>query len=277
MQEIQYIERKRIHLNSLYGTKNNGSFNSNVIFNKFNIIPRSKDILYSEINLCCCEIPFSFYTINDNNNILGLSTGDIVLTNGNYNVNTFKTMINNLLPIGMTFLYNSLTGKASLNYNQYFFVKGNSTCYKIFGFFAGNIYYSNINYTIEFPFLFDISGTKNIYIKTNSLFLGSIGQENENDILHVVQNNVNPFGLIYYNNIASNFFHNIGDQEISNIDIRITDEFNNLINFNGIDWTISLQINIYRIKLLSLNKFLSFNYDISEKDDNNIIDNIDIN
>jgi len=36
---------------------------------------------------------------------------------------------------------------------------------------------------------------------------------------------------------------------LSIIDIRIYDENNNLINFNGVDWSIVLQMNIHRRKM----------------------------
>jgi hypothetical protein len=48
---------------------------------------------------------------------------------------------------------------------------------------------------------------------------------------------------VFYNNIT-NYHYIFKNNELSSIGIEITDDFDNFINFNNIDWCITLQIDI---------------------------------
>jgi hypothetical protein len=56
-----------------------------------------------------------------------------------------------------------------------------------------------------------------------------------------------PYSLIEYNNI-NNFRTNLYINTINVIKIKLTDENGNLINFNGCDYSITLQIDIEPFK-----------------------------
>jgi hypothetical protein len=48
-------------------------------------------------------------------------------------------------------------------------------------------------------------------------------------------------GLIFYNNVT-NYKTIFNNSQLSSIQIQIVDDSNNLINFNNIDWALTLQI-----------------------------------
>ena len=50
-------------------------------------------------------------------------------------------------------------------------------------------------------------------------------------------------GIVFYNNI-SHYKSIIKNKELSCITIEIQDDSKNLINFNNIDWTMTLQIDL---------------------------------
>ena len=66
-----------------------------------------------------------------------------------------------------------------------------------------------------------------------------------NNLIETLSVNVPPFGLILYNNIDSTYGH-LRTQYLSTIDIQIRDEFNNLVNFNAIDWTMTIVLIVYK-------------------------------
>jgi hypothetical protein len=55
---------------------------------------------------------------------------------------------------------------------------------------------------------------------------------------------VEPFSILLYNNY-SNSKHIIKNKNLDNIEIKIYDDDNNLVDFNSIDWSITLEIESY--------------------------------
>jgi hypothetical protein len=82
----------QINLSSSSASIKNGSNNSVMIFN-IPVIKKEQNILYNQVSLINAQIPVSYYTINESNNLLVLSTGSFTLISGNYNATSFKTML----------------------------------------------------------------------------------------------------------------------------------------------------------------------------------------
>jgi hypothetical protein len=64
-------------------------------------------------------------------------------------------------------------------------------------------------------------------------------------LIETLSVNVAGFGLILYNNIDSTYGH-LKTSYLSTIDIQIRDELGNLINFNGVNWTMTIVLIIYK-------------------------------
>ena len=127
---MEYItDSKQINLSSYSATTKNGSLNSSLYFNLNNILKKEQDILYNLVSVVHCEIPVSFYIINNTNNLFSysveilsvLQTFNITLTNGNYNASTFKTMFLSKLGGGWSLSLSNSTGQFTLTsvYNGY--------------------------------------------------------------------------------------------------------------------------------------------------------------
>ena len=58
-----------------------------------------------------------------------------------------------------------------------------------------------------------------------------------------MQNNAAPIAVVYYVNQTNTQFI-INDLNITTININVTDDDNNLINFNNVYWTITMLLDI---------------------------------
>ena len=64
----------QINLSSNTASVKNSSYNSVMIFN-LPIMKKEHNVLYNQVSLISEQIPVSYYTINDNNNLFVLSSG----------------------------------------------------------------------------------------------------------------------------------------------------------------------------------------------------------
>ena len=232
-------ETKNYYLNSNNTTAKNGTFKSDIVFNISNLVKSDKNIIYNNISIIHAELPFSFYIVNEYNNLLSLSTGNIIIDVGNYNANSLMKYLNTKFPIGMVMTLDRTTGKFNITYNSNFVINSSSTCQKLLGLLK-NINYSGFN--ITFPYPANCLGTNNIYIKSPNVILDNYNTSTKDYItLLSIPVSVEPFDLIIYNNFSQTK-HLLKNKTLDSIEIIITDDDNNKINFNNTDWSISLQI-----------------------------------
>ena len=236
-------DTKKYFLTPTGADKKNDTFNSQLNYNVNGVIQDEKYILYNTLSIVHAEIPYSFYVINLYNNILSLSTGDIVIDKGNYNASSLMKAINAKLPTHMVMTYNSFNGKFTITYNNSFSIKDTTTMSSILGLERNKEYHS-IASKIDFPFPANLLGTKNLYIKTNFIISNLNLNTNDYETLACIPVNVEPFSIILFNNY-SNSSHIIKNKTLDNIEIRIYDDDNNLVNFNNVDWSITIEINSF--------------------------------
>jgi len=251
------IDSKQISLSSNSATSKNGSLNSSLYFNLNNILKKDQDILYNLISVVHCEIPVSFYVINSTNNKLRIKIGTnpsvpYTLTNGNYNASSFRTMLLGLLGANWTLTLNSFTGIYTLGYISSFQIMSDSTCYTLMGFVANTTYTSNASYNIVMPYPCNFLGITRLKIKSNVIQTHNIDSysKGRSNILCTIPINNASFGLLIYTNFT-NFKSIFPNNNLDYIDIQITDDFDQLIDFNGIDINITLQIDTVRKYLTS--------------------------
>jgi hypothetical protein len=233
-------DAKQINLSSVSADVKYNVLNSNMRFSIPFFIKKDKNILYNTIKVLHAEIPYSFYIINEYNNILVLSTGTIAMPYGNYNANTFLRMIQPLLPTGMTITFDTSNGKFTFTYNQAFAILATST----FGALVGIKTSVNSNSNkIICPYPANFLGTKNLYIKTPNIILENFNTITKDYItLFTIPVDVPPFGIILYDNISGSKNYIKNSNSMDYLDIIITDDNNNEVDFNSIDWTITIEV-----------------------------------
>jgi len=248
-------EKRIISLNSNNGTTyNNGSFLSDISFDFANILSPDRSILFVEAGVGSAEIPASFFNIDIANNVfnyrLNSTNFSITITPGNYNYSTLiSTMTALLLVNGHTFTFtlnrstNILTMTCSTGtWNEI----NSSSIYFVLGF-AFNTTYTIVANTITFPNLFNLLGQKRIKIYSNNISIDSYDSVNKqtSNLLASISVNQPGFNLITFQN-TDGVYSRMRNHYLSTVDIQLRDELNNLYNFNGINWTISIHLILYR-------------------------------
>lgn len=232
-------DSKKIFL-SPSGADIKNSLFSELTYNIQGLVKKDKSIIYNTIRIIHAEIPYSFYIVNQYNNKLNLSTGNIVIPNGNYNANTFMVAIKSLLPVGMDITFNTTNGKFTFTYNSEFQIYNTSTCYKLIGLNKAN--YSSTSGTLVCVNPANFLGSKNIYIKAKNIILENFNTTTKDySTLSSIALSVPPFGIVMYDNSSASK-NLIKNSQLDYLNIEICDEDNNLVDFNGIEWTITLEI-----------------------------------
>ena len=261
-QSIQYqnqqqpITKTRVfNISSKNAIKRNGTKNSNLSIALPSLMNKTDNVLNIYFSIVHCEIPNSMYLINSNNNILNFGIPyTTTLTIGNYNVNTFMTMISSLLPSGMTLSYNSLTYQFTFSYTTSFSILSTSTCLSLIG--LGTTTSSTSN-SIICPYPINFLPLPRIHFRSPQLNFGCYNSvDTTSDTFLCLQNNGNIGGMILYNNYAK-LRHHYEKEDLLNLDIRITDDNNNEIDFNNFDWYLSFQIDFEYLPLFDNNLSLS--------------------
>jgi hypothetical protein len=266
-----YNKNKLITLNSKYGIQQNGTYKSDLLFNFKNLLSDEQHMLKSEVIVLNAQIPVSFYVINDYNNVLtisgsGILTTTITIDTGNYNANTLISELKSqFLTSGVVFSnikINKNSGKlvfTALLFTNYSF---SGSMLSVLGT-TSSIESNSTVYRCIYPL--NLLGTERLSIKSERLAVQSVSSIDYSfsNTLITIPVDVSPFSMISYNSQSDINKNLLNVRTINELDIKIYDENNNLINFNNLDWNITLIITT-EIKFdqqeISLNTLLKNNY-----------------
>ncbi len=243
-------ETRLLNLSSEFATyKNNTTFLSDVTFDVNGLLVSDDNIVDVNVSLVHAEIPVSFYVINYTNNVFTY-TISAIQTNlnipvGNYNVTTLFTYLQANTPF--TFIFNKINGLVTITHPSANFIITGNAFGVILGFQSGSTNNSILfNLTGNFPI--NLLGIKKLNIVSNELITHNFtAGKGFNSLLASLAVDQPAYGLIVFEN-KSNVKHSIQLKELNKIDIQITDEKNNLINFNNIDWSLLIAVYITKIK-----------------------------
>lgn len=200
------------------------------------------------------EVPNSFYIVNYTNNQFVLNSTTYTLTRGNYNVNTFITMLLAAIPVGYGLTYNSATTKLTMTNASSFTINANSnasTVNSIMGLGTTAL----TGTSITFPNVVNFIPLQRINFRSNYFKFGCYSTaDNSSDIFLPLQNNAGQNSIINYTNQSQSKFL-IQDKSITTFVINVTDDYGNLINFNGIDWLMTIQIDIDYLETPKITNF----------------------
>jgi hypothetical protein len=249
----------------------NGAYRSKVQYDLRSYINFSADetIEYVTLSMPYAVITNSNYIVNEYNNVLNFtyagSTSTTVIPEGNYTIASFITQIQSTaIPTNyFVMTYSNTTNKITLTstptYQSLFpgstwGFAANCTCDYIFGF-------SGITQTtgtaITLPRSMNFLPCPRFIIHcnllNNGLMLSNNSYVGSTDILASIPNVAKLNSQIIYENYSGEFL--VKSLEATSIVISITDDNNNLINFNGISAYFVLRFNVFRH---SIEKPLSF-------------------
>jgi hypothetical protein len=237
-----------IYLNS---RKANNYYNG-LISDSLYILP-SIEITQDEnalISIKNAVIPYSFYNVNITNSKLnyvidGVSYS-INLTFGNYNVNTLKAHLIELIGELFSITYVAKTNKFIFTHSTDDFIfLSSSNCFEILGF-KDNFNYSSIDYSLTSTISINLFTIKNIYVCSNNFILNNIDSNNHNksNIICSIPVNGSMNSILFYEDNTKHLVHKLDN--ITNLRISLTDEDGELIDFNDVHYSITLEITIVK-------------------------------
>lgn len=240
-------------INSKYASYfvNGTTFKSDMIF-YFTPIPALRDTNF-KIKLINFVFPVSFYLVDTNNQTLYFKTTAYTLTNGNYNVNTFLTMLTTILASeSISISYSSITNKYTFSRpiaSGSFFFGGLSKCLTLLGFpentTTATSTISGSNYILTSTQPVNLSGQYNtVYVDLVNFSASNMGSTNgkRSSVLCSIPVAVNQGALMYFvNNTDSHSI--LQDNQITFLHLRILGEdLVSPVNFQGVDWSMNVEI-----------------------------------
>ena len=246
-----YQDNRLITLNSQDGEQMNGTYLSNIKFNFSGLLQDDIYLVRTYITVLNAQFPVSFYIIDETDNILYYTDNSVSktleLTSANYNGNQMVTALNtgftaNSSPITCFLapqtgiLYFSITGGNNITFLS------TSTVKNILGFDV-DISSSSL---LKLPYQLNLLGKKKLFINSNNLRNSAFTSKSFSSVQTIATIPVDqpPYGLINYASISDLEKNILFNRSLDVIDIQIFDEDNKYINFQNINWSITLCLTI---------------------------------
>ena len=224
----------------------NGDFCSQIRVQLPDLTFHNTHIQNAYFSVVHAEVPNSFYIVNYTNNQFVLDGITYTLVKGNYNVNTFITMILTIIPVGYALTYNSATTKLTMTHiTTNFTINASSTASTVNNIMGlGITDLTSAALTLTMPNVVNFIPLQRINFRTNYFNFGCYSTlDGSSDIFLPLQNNAGQNSIInYINQTQAKFL--IQDRNITTFVISVTDDKNQLINFNGVDFLMTIQIDI---------------------------------
>jgi hypothetical protein len=126
----------------------------------------------------------------------------------------------------------------------------------VLGFNIPTQMYSSSNGKITSPYAINFGGILKLDVKTSSFNLTNMDsyQKGRTNTIASIPVNSAQNGYVMYNNFT-NYNSMFRNSSITDLNIIIQDEFNNFIDFNNSDWSITVQIDVMT-RILDANESL---------------------
>jgi len=271
------VDQYPILLNSDHASQyKNGAYLSDVVFNFQNILDRGPMDISTTVSVLNAQFCCSFYAVDYSVNTLSYqySAGfyTITIPPGNYNANSLCAALQTQFLTNshdITVTVNRTTGQLSFAKSgasfQFF---ATSTCKGVIG--LGNANIASVSGVITCPYAMNIIGVTRLRIFSNSLntkgFDSSGGSSTSSLAIIPVDNSTAAFGFLSYSNICL-YAPILLSEHVNSIDIQIFDQNNNLVNFNGTHWQMTLLISVTRLHVEKVASVLAApQYDLDEEE-----------
>lgn len=235
-------------------------------------LPMAYDFL---ISCNSAEIPCSLFAVNSTNNTIKFNVqymsvyGDsynenisITLVNGNYSAVEIASYITSYIVNSNNYYYikcsyntttnlfsfqvNSLDSTNCSNFTSFSILSTSSNC--IFGLSGKQLLSTaNINNTITLlsDAGVDLAGTRSIFLKCVNIHTQSYDSRTKYSgttlaRIPIIQE---PLGIVFWTN-TTGYKSKCSLKNVSNLEFQIVDEFGNFVDFNNIDWSCTLQLDI---------------------------------
>ena len=245
--ELLKIKSRIFNLSSSsFSVAYNGTMMSSGKFIIPNFINHNENVNRVYLMVSHAEVPNAFYLVNQYNNILFINSVAYTIPSGNYNASNLMTTLLNLLPASFSITYSSIFQKYTISSTSAFTISYlNSSISRIMGLnrssdMVGVL--ANDKYTVTLHNCVNFLPTARLNVRSSILQLENFqSNDGSSDILLSLQNNASQNGVITYTN-RSNLKYHVDLECVNEIDIRITDDSNRELDFNGVSWFLTLRV-----------------------------------
>lgn len=243
---MENTESIQIYLDSRYAQKRDGNA-GNAYFQISNIYV--EDGYHIHLGLVNLTMPYSFYNVNTSNNVLtwdyiGNPQQNFTVPVGNYTIHQLVQYLNANWT-GFTVYYNGITNKVTVSNSAQFTIYSSGFA-RLLGF-TGNGYSTGAGpYTVGSQNCVNLYTITQIQVETNLLTYNvsnTANKTNNRNILASIPVSCAPFGLIVYEN-PSQYKTNLYVGEFNYVEARLLDNNGNVIDMNGCDYCMTLQLDI---------------------------------
>ena len=240
-----------LHIRSKDATQISSGLNSNFSVNLVSAIECGED---EEIHaqLISAEIPNSMYNISSavNNNTIVYDTNQtLTLPDQNYDIKELIRVINADSSFPFEVSHNKYTNKFTFTNNtpdSHDLNWTSSLANKLLGYgLASDETVASSGTTVS-PGMVDLATIHSIFIKSDLSSANVISTRAGNSTtLQKISIDVNSYGIVYLNQQDYRTVSILQKPNISNITFQLTDQNNNLLNFNDINYEFSIQFMIF--------------------------------
>lgn len=194
------------------------------------------------IGLTNMTMPNSMYNVTSINNKIVISGVTYTITEGNYSAESLATALDAALGAVGTVAFDDTN-----NNNKYIFtfvgsesIDEGTTLTRQLG--LGGQLPTTAATTYSATGICDLGGTTNIYIRLRNLTMNNIDSRGQtNNIIASIVNNTNYGGYIFFVP-PEVLYYQITEQNISHLDIELTDQEGKLLEMNGANFNLTLTI-----------------------------------
>jgi hypothetical protein len=241
---MEHIESIQIYLNSRYATETiNGNIANCIYYLPVIEIPDGHHIYLS---LQSATIPYSFYSITsvDNTFSWGVVSGTVntvTIPIGNYNVNQIIDVLKSLMGVAYSITFSPITSKILITHTTSEFTIYAATFNHIIGF-SKTTNTTSSGLILNGRDCVNLNQIRALNIEINfPTYNVNVAQPYNQNILATIPVYVAPFSIITYDN-PNNFRTNLYVNKLDQIQIRIVDNEGRLVDMNGINYQMMLQL-----------------------------------
>ena len=203
--------------------------------------------------LISAEIPHSMYCISEavkNNTIVYDTNQTFTFPSQNYDIYELLSVINSDASFPLTATHNAYTNKLTFTNNTetgHTINWTSSLANKLLGFGeAPDQVVNDGGGTTTSPGMVDLATIHSIFIKSD-LASGNVlsTRAGNSTTLQKISIDVNPYNIIYLNQQDYRTVSVIQNQAVDRVSFKLTDQNDNLLDFNDINYEFSLQFMIY--------------------------------
>lgn len=193
-------------------------------------------------------IPYSFYSINSSNNVFQITSNSTPYTctvePGNYNITQLITALKDQLGGLFNIVYNPITNKITITNTTYeFTVLSTGTLNHALGFSESDNTPS-ITRSLTSTYCVNLNQIRAVNVDIDMpTYNINVAQKLNQNILATIPVVTQPYGMINYTN-PNNFRVNMYCCKLQSIRVKLLDNQNNLIVMNGVNYQMTLQIDI---------------------------------